>query len=502
MGNLEIILIILFVLSLVINYKYTSSSLTAYQTVKNMGIGYNLANTFDNFNSEINNPMDQITLMGNKFPTNKLIKNIKKYGFKTIRLPVTWIQFLDDLGNIDTSWMSLVKNVVNLIIKNNLYCILNVYNDGKGDNWLSNGLFAKDKYINLWTQIAEEFKNYNEYLIFESMDETVFYSEGLIYDYSTYNKFSQIFVDTIRSAKNFNKQRLLIISGINSNLAYTCENDFQMPIDPYNKLALSLHYYYPNYFVNSGTINEWGDDFDFDEMLENFDMIKEYFLDKGFPVILTEIGVNTEEDREINSFRFYFHSVFSISLEYGMVPCLWDTSNKMYGNKNYYNRETDEWYDEKIKEIFFLISKGKHIKPSDHYIITNKLINLNDYNFKSFDILVMNRHPINMIINAFIKGKIKETISKVYLYCYSINDDYYSIKFGMKDIKKQYDGTSIINIDLRDYDCSYIIYLLTFSNNEYITFNNITVEFKETFKFFNYTSFKSAFLNNINKNNK
>lgn len=215
MGNLEIILIILFVLSLVINYKYTSSSLTAYQTVKNMGIGYNLANTFDNFNSEINNPMDQITLMGNKFPTNKLIKNIKKYGFKTIRFPVTWINFIDEHDNIEPEWMSLVKNVVNLIIKRGLYCILNIHGDGHVDNWLSKGLISKNRYINLWRQIAEEFKDFNNYLIFESMDETIFLSEQQYLDYEVYHNFSQYFVDIIRNSSSYNKERLLIIDGIN-----------------------------------------------------------------------------------------------------------------------------------------------------------------------------------------------------------------------------------------------------------------------------------------------
>ena len=44
------------------------------------------------------------------------------------------------------------------------YCILNVHNDGDNESWLRKGMEIKDKYINLWTQIAIEFKDYNEYL--------------------------------------------------------------------------------------------------------------------------------------------------------------------------------------------------------------------------------------------------------------------------------------------------------------------------------------------------
>ena len=40
--------------------------------------------------------------------------------------------------------------------------------------------------------------------------------------------------------------------------------------------------------------------------------------------------------------------------------CLWDTSNKEYGNMNYYDRENDIWYDEKFKENFIEISRGKY----------------------------------------------------------------------------------------------------------------------------------------------
>ena len=68
-----------------------------------MGIGYNLGNSFDSYikSKKINNPDDAITLLGNQIPTKKLIANIKKYSFKTIRFPVTWIYFIDQSGNID-----------------------------------------------------------------------------------------------------------------------------------------------------------------------------------------------------------------------------------------------------------------------------------------------------------------------------------------------------------------------------------------------------------------
>ena len=224
------------------NYITLSKKQTALEIVNNMGIGYNLANTFDNYVPDIiiNNPIEQITLKGNSIPTKQMIKNLKKTGFKTIRFPITWINFIDDIGNINTEWMSLVKRVVDMIIKNNMYCIINLYNDG--DYWLSEELASKNKYINFWTQIANEFKDFNEYLIFESMD--TFRFSGFKINYNGFNNLTQIFVDIIRNSENFNKERLLIISGLSSLTEYT-SGTFKIPKDPYNKLAVSLHFFIP-----------------------------------------------------------------------------------------------------------------------------------------------------------------------------------------------------------------------------------------------------------------
>ena len=75
---------------------------------------------------------------------------------------------MNDLGIIIISIMSRVKEVVDWIISLNMYCILNIHHDGKSGNWLSEGLKIKDKYVNLWAQIAKEFNIYDEHLIFEN----------------------------------------------------------------------------------------------------------------------------------------------------------------------------------------------------------------------------------------------------------------------------------------------------------------------------------------------
>ena len=248
---LTIALVIVLILSVVITILSISfNKKNAWQIVNDMGIGWNLGNSFDCYSTfeKMKNPDQQITLWGNVIPTKEMVISIKKYGFKTIRFPVTWFHFMDNDNQVDINWMSRVKEVVKWIVKEKMYCILNIQHDGVTGNWLSEGITAKNKYIALWTQIANEFKSFNEYLIFESMNE-VSYKKGEKNDYITLLALTQAFVDTVRNTGGKNVDRLLLISGMNADLELTCSSDYKLPIDPFKKMAVSIHYYIPTDFT-------------------------------------------------------------------------------------------------------------------------------------------------------------------------------------------------------------------------------------------------------------
>ena len=363
MNVLPVILSIILLVSLILDYLYALTKKNAFQIVREMGMGYNIANTFDSFSYFIylETPDEQIELNGNIAPTKEMIKKIKKYGFKTIRFPVTWMYFIDDEGNINSEWMTRVKEVIDIIIKEKLYCILNVHNDGYYTNWLIRGMEVKDKYINLWSQIANKFKDYNEYLIFESMDKVYFFDYNLYnYDYQTLINLNQAFVDTIRNSGGNNKDRLLIIAGANADITWTCSSEYKIPVDQSNKLAVSIHYLEPTDFVYDTYYEPynvtsydgltylsspkliWGSYSEYFKMTEDFELIKRTFVDKGIPVIINKVGVLTEEKKEIRSIREYLYILFSLSLESdGIMCCLWDTSNKTFGDMNFYDRTND-----------------------------------------------------------------------------------------------------------------------------------------------------------------
>ena len=389
MNNLAPILTVCTILFLTLNYCYLSIKKSAIEIVNEMGIGYNLGNSFDCFNETINSIDNLITSKGNPIPTKKTIASIKKYGFKTIRFPVSWSDFMDEAGKINSEWMTRVKEVVNWTVEEKMFCILNVYDDG----WLLEELSVKNKYINLWSQISREFKDYDEYLIFESINNIVIYNNNYDIDYISLNNLNQEFVDIIRKSGGKNLERLLIISGIMSDLDLTYSSEYKIPIDPSNNLAISINYYSPYDFTSTydndviwyddngmesyySSPKKWGSTSEYNELIGNLEMMKKYFVDKGVPVILAEVGVLTEEKKKIESIREYLYSIFSISIDYdGIMACLWDTSSKIEGNMNFYDRENNQWYDEKIKDNFKIISKRKYVKPTDYLIMTNILSN-------------------------------------------------------------------------------------------------------------------------------
>jgi len=230
---------------------------------------------------------------------------------------------MDESGKVNPLWMSRVKEVVKWIIDDNMYCIIDLHNDALEGNWLSEGLASKNKYKYLWEQIANEFKDFDdEYLLFEALNVGSYRING-IYDYKTLFNLSQTFVDSVRNSGGKNKERLLVLSGANKDIDLTCSDDYIIPKDPSNKLAISVHYYSPDAFTLESDRNpwtyiwnskvyeippltKWGDEGHYNDMINSFENLKRYYADKGIPVIITEVGVLTEELKEIDSIKNYF----------------------------------------------------------------------------------------------------------------------------------------------------------------------------------------------------
>lgn len=334
------------------------------QIVEAMEPGWNLGNQLESVTDNV----PEETNWGNPVITEKLIQSVKAAGFKSIRIPVSYFAKIDDDKDytIDSKWLDRVQEVVNYCIKNDLYAVINIHGDGYNTidgGWLlcngKNQTEIKKKYKKVWKQIAERFKNYDEHLLFESMNEEFdgSYSEPNKEYYQNINDYNQIFVDTVRKTGDNNTKRWLIIPGWNTNIDYTAgDYGFKLPTDQYRnksidkeeqRIMISVHYYSPWDFCGGENcvITQWGNEADdpsktsttCDEtyMKNQLNLMKTTFADKGYPVFIGEYGsINkTSYDSENEYYRAYFaRKLCQLSRKNGCIPMYWDNGyNGVHG---------------------------------------------------------------------------------------------------------------------------------------------------------------------------
>jgi len=251
------------------------------------------------------------------------------------------------------------------------------------------------------------------------------------------------------------------------------------------------------YIITYGPTLKWGNSLHYKRLFENFSSMKSLFIDKGIPLIISEAGVLTEENKEIESIREYLYMVFSLSSDYdGIMCCLWDTSNKTFGDMNFYDRTNDIWYDEKIKNNFLQISKGKYVKPKDFFINTTFESTDTYYNYGDYLIDIENRKVLKIILNVRFTGVLFVDFDLI-IYTYNKDGTVKEINFGLENSKRQYDGTHIFTIDVSKIECYNVIEAAITWGYEHITFNNLTVEYEENYQTIDYNSLKNAIYNYI-----
>jgi aryl-phospho-beta-D-glucosidase BglC (GH1 family) len=294
---------------------------TAAEAVRHLNPGWNLGNTLDAYNVGIpaGSPVSAYeTTWGQPVTEEFLMKKVREKGFRCMRIPVTWFQHMDAEGNVDRAWMDRVEEVVGYVLKNDMYCILNVHHDtgAHPSAWIQadSGRFAgtRDRYERLWTQIATRFRDYDERLLFEGYNEML----DTAFTWSApkeraslqaVNSYAQLFVNTVRATGGNNLQRNLVVTtysgahgGEWGNTPYVL-SDFRVPTDPcgnQNHLAVEVHSYDPFDWVNTYNMT-WTQQCS-DELGRIFQRLNDAFISKGYPVIVGEFGSNGAGEKTIN----------------------------------------------------------------------------------------------------------------------------------------------------------------------------------------------------------
>lgn len=234
---------------------------SAKDAVKNMGVGWNLGNTLDAHNATKTwtTTEEHETCWGQPVTKPELMKMMKEAGFGAIRVPVTWYQEMDADGKVNDAWMKRVKEVVDYVIDNGMYCIINVHHDtgadeGNRKSWLKASTSSYDtnkaKYEGLWKQIAEQFKDYDQKLLFEAynemLDEKNTWNEPATDDgYKAINSYAKSFVTTVRATGGNNKDRNLVVNTYSASSTANAMKALDLPEET-GHIIFQLHSY-PNW---------------------------------------------------------------------------------------------------------------------------------------------------------------------------------------------------------------------------------------------------------------
>jgi endoglucanase len=330
--------------------------LTAKEIVADMKVGINLGNTFDARDINwIQNPtiaQMETAWLGDIGKTAKkgLIDAYVAAGIDVLRIPVSWHKALEsDNLTIRADWMKRVREVLDWAYDAGMYVILNSHHD---DDYFS--LFDKDfeqtkiRFEKIWSQIATEFKDYSDHLIFECLNEPRAvgtpqeWSTGVEETRENLNTLLQIFVDTVRKFGGNNDKRTLMVMGNSAGpdgMPYII-----LPED--DNLIVSMHAYLPWSFAGEGIPNStWSASKSSDTGVIDNAMNRAYdlFVSKGIPVIIGEYGAlttgNKLEDREA-WLKYYLNAA-----EAKGIPCIW------WDTGSFINRSTFEWLQPSMLKI-------------------------------------------------------------------------------------------------------------------------------------------------------
>ena len=333
---------------------------TAWKMAERLGIGWNLGNSFDAHSNGVSGE----TLWGNPKTTQMLFTKLKELGFKTVRVPITWLGHFGGAPDykIEDAWLDRVEEVVGYAKSAGLNVIINMHHDGADSQfWLNIASAAINASVQekilaqitaMWGQIAARFVDEGEYLIFEAFNEVHDGKWGWGANrtdggkqYACLNQWNQAFVDAVRSAGGENTDRYLGIPAYCTNADYAVQF-LELPQDKVlGRLLVSVHCYDPSDYTLTAKYSEWGHTADAskkasgnnEQDLENvFRKLYANFVSKGVPVYLGEFGcVNRASAREQAFQQYYLKYYAKLSKMYG-VPCaIWDNGAKGAGNERH-----------------------------------------------------------------------------------------------------------------------------------------------------------------------
>lgn len=359
------------------------------ELVSPMGMGINIGNTME----VPGNP----TAWGNSFPTAEYVKAIKAAGFNTVRIPCAWHSHATN-GLINAGWLDSVKTVVDLVVGEGMYALLNSHWD---TGWLEDHVFDGAGYDkngaitvkadsiaalqeNYWKQIAMKFAAYDEHLLFASANEPGVNDPWMTggtdngqwgFDDArakVLKKYHEACLKAVRATGENNATRTVVVQMPRTEIDKYELLANNYPTDPAgNGYTMAEAHYYPYQYSLMTKDDSWGSRFFYFDGMNSttdtehnmgstigdlgskahidaqFNKLQSAFVAKGIPVVIGEMGaIKRLEDIMGDNLRLHLQGraawygyVASAAKSRGIIPYVWDTGDESNGNMTIIHRQ-------------------------------------------------------------------------------------------------------------------------------------------------------------------
>ncbi len=226
-------------------------------------------------------------------------KIIADAGFDSVRIPCRWSNHALEKKpyTIDPNFFGRVDWAIKNALKNNLYVMLNIHHylemnsDPNGNS---------ERFLGLWQQIAEHYKDYPDSLLFEPLNEP---TEKL-----TAKLWNDLLKAALAVVRKSNPHRTVVIGPAGSNAVHSLRR-LEIPEGDRN-IIVSVHYYDPSQFTHQGAewvgekSKEWlgttwtGEKRQKQEIKHNFKRAADWAKKHNRPISLGEFGAYEKADMD------------------------------------------------------------------------------------------------------------------------------------------------------------------------------------------------------------
>jgi endoglucanase len=270
---------------------------------------------------------------------------VKNAGFDFVRLPIKWNAHAGQEApyTIDPAFFARVDEIINWALQRELTIIVNIHHY---EEMMSNPWGNKDRYLGLWTQIAEHYKDYPSNVLFELLNEPN--------DQLNAQLWNQYLAESLAVVRETNPGRDVVIGPVFWN-SYEWVSTLDVPDDQH--LIVTFHYYLPFQFTHQGA--EWvgsesqgwlgktweGTDVEKAEIIGHFDSVARWAERKHVRILLGEFGAYSKapQDSRVRWTEF----VAREAERHGFAWSYWELASGF----GVYDRVMHQWRNDLLKAL-------------------------------------------------------------------------------------------------------------------------------------------------------